>query len=171
MADEPWLRGTIDGVDPLIAPVLRSFEMAIEDTARATEGLSAVEIWLRPGGVAAAGFHLRHIAGSVDRLLTYALGRQLNHAQMTALRGELAAGASREELLQHLRETLDSAASAIRAIDVTTLREPRAVGRKMLPTTVAGLLVHIAEHTQRHVGQAVTTAKLVRAMRGETTST
>jgi hypothetical protein len=26
---------------------------------------------------------------------------------------------------------------------------------------VAGLLVHIADHTQRHVGQAITTAKIL----------
>jgi len=29
-------------------------------------------------------------------------------------------------------------------------------------TTVAGLLTHIAEHTQRHVGQAISAAKLSR---------
>jgi len=34
-----------------------------------------------------------------------------------------------------------------------------------LPTTVGGLLVHVADHTQRHVGQAVTTAKIVVAQR------
>jgi hypothetical protein len=37
------------------------------------------------------------------------------------------------------------------------------VGRKKLPTTVIGLIVHLAEHTQRHVGQAVSAAKLARA--------
>ena len=50
----------------------------------------------------------------------------------------------------------------MRAIDVAQLREPRGVGRKMLPTTVIGLLTHIAEHTQRHVGQAISAAKLAR---------
>jgi hypothetical protein len=34
--------------------------------------------------------------------------------------------------------------------------------RHMLPTTVAGLLMHIAEHTARHVGQAISAAKLAR---------
>jgi uncharacterized damage-inducible protein DinB len=43
------------------------------------------------------------------------------------------------------------------------LDEVRTVGKKQLPTTVAGLLVHIADHTQRHVGQAITTAKIVAA--------
>lgn len=42
--------------------------------------------------------------------------------------------------------------------------EARGVGRAGLPTTVVGLLIHAAEHTQRHVGQAVTTAKVLRAV-------
>jgi uncharacterized damage-inducible protein DinB len=47
-------------------------------------------------------------------------------------------------------------------LDLTQLTEARAVGRKQLPTTVIGLLIHIAEHTQRHTGQCVTIAKLTR---------
>jgi hypothetical protein len=52
----------------------------------------------------------------------------------------------------------------LRTIDPPTLAEPRAVGRKQLPTTVIGLLIHIAEHTQRHVGQAIAAAKLAMAI-------
>jgi len=61
---------------------------------------------------------------------------------------------------------LERAAMRIRQIDVNRLEEPRPVGARLLPTTVGGLLVHVADHTQRHVGQAITTAKIVLAKRG-----
>jgi hypothetical protein len=51
----------------------------------------------------------------------------------------------------------------VRALNPASLADPRQVGRKRLPTTVIGLLTHIAEHTQRHVGQAISAAKLARA--------
>lgn len=158
---EPWLRGPIDGVHPVLGAVLRSFEMAAEDIARATEGLSVAELWARPGGVASIGFHIRHLAGSIDRLLTYAEGRQLSDEQMEALRAEGEPGASREDLLAELNSALAASGLRVRAFPLHSLTEPRGVGRKHLPSTVAGLLIHTAEHTQRHVGQAVTTALLV----------
>ena len=158
---EPWLRGPLPGVSPLIAPVLYSFEQAVEDLTRHTAGLSTRQLWERRSGLPSVGFQLRHIAGSVDRLTTYLLGLQLDDLQMAVLRSEAEPGASLQELLDGLREALASAAARIRSIDPATLPEPRAVGRKQLPTTVLGLLVHIAEHTQRHVGQAISTAKLI----------
>jgi uncharacterized damage-inducible protein DinB len=162
---EPWLRGPLEQTDPFFAPVLYSFQQAIEDLTEFTEGLSDEETWARPHGLAPVGFQLRHIAGSVDRLLTYALGGSLNDTQLEALKHELDAGEPLRDLLADLRQSLDQAAAAIRGIDPTRLTESRKVGRKELPTTVIGLLVHIAEHTQRHVGQAIVTAKIVRGMR------
>lgn len=159
---EPWLRGALTDVHPAIAPVLYSFEQAIEDLTHWTEGLNTEQIWAKPHGLAPVGFQLRHIAGSVDRLLTYALGRQLSAEQLAALKAEMEPGATRDELLSELRTQLSSAGDIIRSIDLSTLHHPRKVGRKELPTTVIGLLVHIAEHTQRHVGQAIVTSKLVR---------
>ncbi len=111
----------------------------------------------------AVGFHMRHIAGSVDRLLTYAVGRMLSDEQLAALKCEMDQGASRDELLAAMDRSLREAEEVMRTLSPATFDEPRVVGRKKLPTTVAGLLVHIAEHTQRHVGQAIVTAKLVRA--------
>jgi len=52
----------------------------------------------------------------------------------------------------------------VRALDTSTLADARTVGRKRLPTTVIGLLTHMAEHTQRHVGQAIAAAKLAAAL-------
>lgn len=160
--EEPWLRGPLEGVSPFVAPLLYSFQMAREDLARHTEGLSAEQLWARPAGAAPVGFHIRHIGGSVERLMVYAQGGQLREEQLAALRDEMTPGATREELLAELDRALSAAECAARALPPEALAEPRGVGRKRLPTTVIGLLVHTAEHTQRHVGQAVTTARLVR---------
>jgi uncharacterized damage-inducible protein DinB len=160
---EPWLRGSRTDASPLIAPTLYAFEQAREDLAAHTVGLTAAQIWARPFGLAPAGFHLRHIAGSVDRLTTYLLGGQLDAAQMAALREEMEPGASREELLEGVNRALAAAAERMRSLDPAAFTESREVGRKRLPTTVIGLVVHLAEHTQRHVGQAISAAKLARA--------
>jgi uncharacterized damage-inducible protein DinB len=160
--DEAWMRGALAGVDPLAAPVLFSFQQAREDLARYTEGLTTEQIWATPHGFGSVGFHLRHIAGSTDRLMTYLEGRQLSDAQLDVLRKEKEPGASREELLAGMDAAFRSAEAVVRGLDAAALGEPREVGRRKLPTTVIGLLTHIAEHTQRHVGQAISAAKLAR---------
>jgi uncharacterized damage-inducible protein DinB len=160
---EPWLRGPIAGVSPLVSPVLYAFQQAREDLAHFTEGLTTEQIWMRPHGFGPVGFHLRHIAGSVDRLMTYLEGRLLDEPQMAALRTEMDPGASRDELLKAMGAAFDKAEAVVRRLDPATLAEPRPVGRKQLPTTVIGLLTHIAEHTQRHVGEAISAAKLAKA--------
>ena len=99
----------------------------------------------------------------MDRLTTYLLGTQLSEEQMAVLKTEMEPGESQEKLLAQMNDALARAEERIRSIDPTTLADPRAVGRQQLPTTVIGLLVHIAEHTQRHVGQAIGAAKLARA--------
>ena len=163
---EPWMRGPIEGVHPLLAPVLYSFQMAREDLEKFTAGLSTASIWATPYGLTSAGFHLRHIAGSTDRLVTYLQGRELTAAQLDALAAEGSPGElSRAELLESINVAFREAEAVIRAIDPTTLGDARTVGRKRLPTTVIGLLTHIAEHTQRHEGQAVAAAKLAAVLR------
>jgi hypothetical protein len=161
-APEPWLRGPLADVPPLVAPVLYAFQQTREDLARHTDGLTAVQVWARPHGLTPLGFHIRHIAGSVDRLTTYLEERPLNDSQMAALAEEMRPGANLAELSAELDQSLNRAEQVIRAIDPAALAEPRTVGRKRLPTTVIGLLTHIAEHTQRHLGQAIGAAKLAR---------
>ncbi|HWC96208.1 MAG TPA: DinB family protein [Candidatus Sulfopaludibacter sp.] len=151
--EEAWLRGPIPGISPLLAPILASFLQAREDLARHTEGLTTEQIW-----AASVGFHLRHIAGSTDRLMSYLQGRDLTPAQMQVLQDEKIPGASREELLAAIDRAFREAEAVVRKIDPATLADPRSVGRKRLPTTVIGLLIHIAEHTQRHVGQVISSA-------------
>lgn len=152
---------------PALAAALFGFQQTREDLARHTAGLTFGQVWARPHGLAPLGFQLKHIAGSVDRLTTYLEGRDLDAAQMAALAAEMEPGASLDELLAAVDQSLRRAAEIIRAIDPATLAEPRWVGRKRLPTTVIGLLVHIAEHTQRHLGQAIGAAQLARACGGD----
>ena len=162
---EPWLRGAFSEVSPVQRAVLHALELAGEDIEKWCGNLSDAELNARPGNLAPVAFHIRHIARSIDRLLTYAEGRELSAAQMAMLEGELDAGARHDELFAELAEALTRSAMRVRALDSGRLEESRTVGKKRLPTSVAGLLVHVAEHTQRHVGQAITTAKIVLSSR------
>jgi hypothetical protein len=160
---EPWLRGPVTGVHPLLAPIIYAFQQAREDLTSHTAGLTDDEIWATPHGLGSVGFHIRHIAGSTDRLMTYLRRQQLSDRQMTALHEEdRPAGPGRDRLLADLDHAFREAESVARALDPSTLTETRTVGRLRLPTTVIGLLTHIAEHTQRHVGQAISAAKLAK---------
>lgn len=162
---EPWLRGPIAGVHPALAPAFYVFEQTREDLATHTAGLSAADVWARPHGLAPLGFHLRHLAGSVDRLTTYLSGRALDDAQLTALYAEIEPRAGLSALLADVDRALLRAEEVIRALDPGAFGDIRYVGRQRLPVTAIGLVVHIAEHTERHVGQAISAAKLARASR------
>jgi uncharacterized damage-inducible protein DinB len=139
--------------------VLYAFRQAREDLALYTAGLTPNQLWARPHGFGSVGFHIRHIAGSTERLLSYLEQRALTPQQLAAIGREHDPGMHREELLTQLDQSLREAENIIRRIDPATLAEPRYVGRQRLPTTVIGLLTHIAEHTQRHIGQAISAAK------------
>jgi uncharacterized damage-inducible protein DinB len=160
---EPWLRGSETDVPAVGRAVLHALQLAEEDLRKWCGSLSDAEVNARPGGVAPVAFHIRHVARSLDRLLTYAEGRSLNEEQLLRLRTELDPGATRAELFAELDTALADAAERVRALAKTNLEEARTVGKKRLPTSVGGLLVHVADHTQRHVGQAIITAKIVTA--------
>ena len=164
---EPWMRGPIEGVSPLTAPILYTFQHAREDLAKFTEGLTPEQIWATPYGFGSVGFHIRHIGGSTERLITYMRGEQLSPAQLEFLKNEKNAGVGAGELLREMNEFFRRAEVVVRGLDPATLKEPREIGRKRLPSTVNGLLVHAAEHVQRHVGQAISAAKLVRVLQEE----
>lgn len=162
---EPWLRGPIAGVHPLVMPVFFTFAHVREELNKQTAGLTDAQVWAKPANTTASlGFHLKHMAGSVDRLMTYLGGAQLSQAQLETLKHESEAGASLDSMLRLVTDSFAAAEQQLRKIDPDSLYEPRVVGRRELPTTVLGLIVHISEHTQRHLGQAVTTAKLVRVL-------
>jgi uncharacterized damage-inducible protein DinB len=164
---EPWLRGTLTDVPAMQRAVLHALELAEEDIRRWCGDLSDEQLNAQPFGLPPIAFHIRHIARSIDRLLTYAEGRELSRAQMTALETELHSAASREWLFNEFNLALSSVAERVRAFSAASLNDVRHVGWKKLPTTVAGLLIHVADHTLRHVGQAITTAKIIVAAHRE----
>ena len=165
---EPWLRGTLTDVNAVQRAVLHALELAREDIEKWIGGLSDAELEEEPLKLPSVGRQMRHIVRSLDRLLTYAEERPLSAEQMEALKSEPEASASRQRLLAELQDGIASAMERIRAFRPESFREPRGVGRKMLPTTVAGLLVHCADHTQRHTGQLVTTVKVLTELRAKT---
>jgi uncharacterized damage-inducible protein DinB len=158
---EPWLRGTLGEVPCVARGVLHALELAREDVERWCGALNSEQLEARPLGLASVGFQLRHIARSLDRLLTYAEGRELSAAQLEELRSEMRPSEGRRKLFEEFEGALEKSATRVRALQGTDLEEARFVGKLKLPSTVGGLLVHIAEHAQRHVGQAITTAKIV----------
>ncbi|MDA0328990.1 MAG: DinB family protein [Gemmatimonadetes bacterium] len=165
---EPWLRGPLPGIPALLQPAGHALVMAQEEVELALSELTEEQLWLRPQGVTSVGFHVAHLAGSTDRLFTYARGEVLSEAQRTILEREATVDErrpSKDELLGVWRETVREALRLLGATPESTLTEPRLVGRAGLPSTVLGLLFHGAEHASRHTGQIVTTAKLVRGLR------
>jgi uncharacterized damage-inducible protein DinB len=165
---EPWLRGTHSEIPAVPRAVLHAIELAQEDLISWCRELSERELIATPSGLPSIAFQLRHIARSLDRLLTYAEGHQLNERQLQALTGEADAQCTTAEIFSELSAGFKESSARILKLGEKpeTLNQPRTVGRKNLATTVAGLLVHIADHTQRHVGQTITTAKVLVAQRG-----
>lgn len=160
---EPWLSGSHVDLPAVIRAIVHALELSRQDVEKWCATLSDEALNAHPSGIAPVAFHLRHIVRSLDRLLTYAEGRQLNPEQLALLKTEMDPGALAAEVLTEFRSGIEDALSRVKAFTGADLEQSRQVGRKALPTTVGGLLVHCADHTQRHTGQAVTTAKLVQA--------
>jgi uncharacterized damage-inducible protein DinB len=163
---DPWLRGPVAGIPALLQPVAHALIAAREEIDRTIADIGRDELWARPGGVASLGFHVAHLSGATDRLLTYARGEALSESQRADLVRERAVADTRPEaetLLVAFRETIRRGLDQLAATDESTLTQPRAVGRAQAASTVLGLLFHAADHAARHSGQIVTTARLVRA--------
>jgi hypothetical protein len=162
---EVWLRGPLDGIDPFLMPAAHALVQAREDLPAAVEGITGERLWQRPGDAASVGFHLRHIAGSLDRLATYARGEVLSDQQRRDAAAEAQAGPEQDAsvLVGAAIVAIDAALAQLRATPRETLLEPRKVGRAGAPSSVLGLLFHLAEHTARHAGQVITTARVVRS--------
>lgn len=165
---EAWQRGPVAGIPDQLQPVAHALIGAAEDAADAVGGLTAPQLWLSPGGAASVGFHLMHLAGSTDRLFTYARGETLSAPQKDALAAERALSDPRptaDALLRVWRETVARSLEQLAHTQEADLGAPRGVGRMAMPSSVRGLLFHAAEHATRHVGQIITTAKIVRGLR------
>lgn len=161
----PWLRGPVPDVIPMLQPVAHSLIDCREDVETRLVGVSIERIWTKPGNATSIGFHVRHAMGSIDRLLTYARGEELKVEQLASLKNEGVRGSggpdTAEELISAFQQSVERAMSQVRGTHETDLLAFRAVGRAKLPSTVIGILMHAAEHTQRHIGQMSTTLKIV----------
>jgi uncharacterized damage-inducible protein DinB len=162
---EPWLRGTLSDVPVVQRALLHSLQMAQEDTAKWCRDLDDRELHARPFHLPSVAFQLRHMARSLDRFCTYAEGTPLSPEQFKALASEMDSEGTRDSIFKELEESLDRTRGRLEAILRQPPDLPVSIGRKALPTTLTVLLIHAAEHTQRHVGQAITTAKLIMAQR------
>lgn len=163
MAEEAWLSGKLAGFSDVIMPAAHALVQAISDLQKFTD-LTDEELLAKPNNSASIAFHLRHIAGSCDRLLTYTKGENLSDLQFEFLKNETAETSELNavELVNQAVLSIEKVLGFCKAVSPDILFEARFVGRKKLPTNVFGLLFHIAEHTARHVGQITTTAKIVR---------
>lgn len=161
---EVWLRGPLPHIPPLLQPVAHALLQAREELTILLHAFPGDLLWQRPAGVASPGFHLRHLVGVLDRLLTYAQGKTLSEEQMAFLQneGKEQGGISTHDLLADFGRQVDQALAQMEQMDETKLTEVRLVGRAQLPSTVLGLLFHAAEHTMRHLGQLLVTVKVLR---------
>ena len=159
---EVWLRGPLPDMSPLLQPVAHALLQAREEVEAELAGFREDLLWERPGNVASVGFHLRHLAGVLDRLFTYARGETLSATQLATLEleGLIDERVHSADLVKKFHDQVDRAVDELRRIDEGVLTRPRTVGRNKLPSTVLGLLVHSAEHVQRHVGQLIVTVRL-----------
>lgn len=162
---EVWLRGPVPDVHPLLQPVAHALLQALEEVTLILQDFPEKLVWERPVGLASPGFHLQHLSGVLDRLFTYARAENLQEAQLTALKKEGQPGyplPSCQHLLAAFGSQVQLALAQLRATDISQLTEVRTVGRAQLPSTMLGLYVHAAEHTMRHLGQLLVTARVLR---------
>lgn len=162
---EYWLQGPVPGIPALLQPVAHAILQARAEVKTTVSDFPGNLIWKQPTGNASIAFHIQHIAGVLDRLFTYARAEQLSQEQFTylAAEGKEDAAVTIASLLTHLDEQVEKALVQLKATDINTLTDVRGVGRKQTPSTVMGILFHAAEHSMRHNGQLLVTAKVMTA--------
>lgn len=160
---EVWQRGPIEGVPPLLQPVAHAILQVSEEVDSNLADFPVSLLWMKPAGVASVGFHLQHMTGVLDRLFTYARGEVLTATQLEALSTE-GKGSDNIDvafLIDRLKQQVNKSIEQLKVTDEQTLLDRRGIGRKQIPTNVLGLLFHAAEHTQRHLGQLIVTARIL----------
>ena len=160
---EVWQRGPVENIPPLLQPVAHALLQAREELAGIMSDFPEELIWKKPGGVASPAFHLQHLSGVLDRLFTYARGEALSPLQLEELYAEDKPpfDITILQLVTRFNLQVDKALIQLQHTDETSLTDFRGVGRRQLPSTVIGLLVHGAEHTMRHLGQLLVTVKVL----------
>ena len=161
---EVWLRGAIEGINPYLQPIAHALLQARDEVNELMKDFPNNLLWRRPAGAASAGFHLQHLSGVLDRLLTYAKDQMLSPEQLNYLKEEGTENndITVEGLVHNFNSQVSKAIEQLKATDEKTLKDFRGVGRAQLPSTVLGLLTHAAEHTMRHLGQLLVTVRIVK---------
>ncbi|WP_067029894.1 DinB family protein [Allomuricauda sp. CP2A] len=161
---EYWLSGPIPNVPPLLQPSAHALLQSVREIKTYLIDFPEEKLWEKPFGRASVGFHLRHLTGVLDRLLTYAKEQSLTEEQFHFLKNEGNGqdAPSVQQLISDFETKVNEALDYFKTIPESSLTENRYVGRKKLPTTVIGLLFHAAEHSQRHVGQLLVTVSVLK---------
>ena len=161
---ENWLRGKVEGIPDLLQPAAHAFLQSREEVVEYLEDFPENKLWVKPSGRACVGFHLQHIAGVTDRLLTYARGEQLSEKQLKYLKAEGVPDdhIKLEELIEQVQNRIDAAIIYLKDLEEDDLSRTVEVGRKRIPSTLMGVLFHAAEHSQRHIGQMLVTVSVVK---------
>jgi uncharacterized damage-inducible protein DinB len=160
---EYWLSGPVEDIPALLQPIAHTLLQVKYEAEQSVIGFPEEKLWERPAGLASVGFHLQHLAGVMDRLITYAKAEQLTQQQFDylAAEGKENKNISIRHLLSHLQQQVDKSIEQLKTINPSSLTEQREVGRKKVPSTVIGLLFHAAEHSMRHMGQLLVTCKVL----------
>ena len=158
---EEWLKGPVEGIPALLQPTAHALLQVRKELHALMEGFPDELLWSGPAGVASVGFHLQHLTGVLDRLFTYARGEQLSEGQLAALKAEGLPGPISGILVVHFDLQVEKALAQLSTTDPGILTEIRYVGRARIPSTVIGLLMHATEHTTRHYGQLLVTARIL----------
>ncbi len=161
---EAWLRGPVAEVPALLQPAAHALIQSREEVTEYLKDFPEELLWKKIAGRASVGFHLQHITGVLDRMLTYAEEKALSASQFDFLKkeGEENPEILVENLVTEFSEKVDKALEFLRNIPEENLTNFRSVGRKKLPSSVIGLLFHAAEHSQRHVGQLLVTVSVLK---------
>jgi len=159
---EVWLRGPVENIPALLQPAAHAILQAREEVNALMKTFPEEKLWEKPSGVASVGFHLLHLSGVLDRLFTYAKGNPLSEEQLAALKQETQPhDVTVEQLVNNFNEQVDKAIKQLSKTPENALLDKRGVGRAQLPSNVLGLLFHAAEHTMRHTGQLLVTARIL----------
>ncbi|RPG34297.1 MAG: DinB family protein [Muricauda sp. TMED12] len=161
---EYWLSGPIPDVPALLQPAAHALLQSVREIKTYLTDFPEDRLWEKPYGRASVGFHLRHITGVLDRMLSYADMKALTAEQFDYLKNEGNGenAPSSEKLIDDFEVKVNQALEYFKNTPESILTEERFVGRKKLPSTVIGLLFHAAEHGQRHVGQLLVTVSVLK---------
>lgn len=159
-----WLRGPVAQVPGMLQPAAHALLQAVEDVDRVVAGVSREDLWRRPSPAASLGFHLKHLSGSTERLMSYGMGRAISAAEREWLALEPVDGAPEGDaaaLGLRLWTVVQNAINEMAGYPASRLTEARVIGRAQLPTSAIGCFFHAGEHASRHAGQLITTARLL----------